>query len=396
MPAPESSSKSRIYLDHAATTPLRGEVRQAMEPYLEERFGNPSSLHGEGRAAREALEAAREAIRKDLEAEDFDLVFTGGGTDSDNAAILGVLLGQSSRRGKHPGDLHVVASAVEHSAVLGALEVASAWGVPHTLVPVDRWGRVDSQAVLEALRPETALVSVMAANNEVGTLEPIAEIGRLLKERGILFHTDAVQLLGKSLLPLGALPTDLASLSAHKIYGPKATGGLLIRRGVPFAGIPRGGPQENGRRGGTQNVAAAAGFARAVALALEELPAEAPRLQALRDQLAEVLRKALPGTVINTPLEQSVPHLLNVTFERVEGESLLLLLDHLGVAVSTGSACNTGAKKPSHVLKAMGRNPAEIRGSIRFSLGRSTTAVGIETAAACVEQAVQQLRRLAP
>jgi cysteine desulfurase len=390
-----STMEPRIYLDHAATTPLRDEVREAMAPYLAERYGNPSSLHAEGRAAREALEGARESLRRVLKGSSFRLVFTGGGTEADNAALLGTLLGSTvSLEGSAAG--HAVTSGVEHPAVLNGFTLAERLGFSLSVVEVDGDGRVDPAAVERALCPGTRLVSVMAANNEVGTLQPILEIGSLCRARSIPFHTDAVQLLGKGVLDLSELPVDLVTLSAHKVQGPKGVGALLVREGLPFAPILRGGGQESGLRAGTEPVAQAVGFARAVELAEAERPAEAPRLASLRERLRRGIEMTIAGARINTPRKGVLPGILNVSFDGVNGESLLKLLDHLQVAVSTGSACNTGAKKPSHVLQAMGRSAREVRGSIRFSLGRDTGELSIDAALRRLGRAVGELRRISP
>jgi cysteine desulfurase len=381
-------AEPRIYLDHAATTPIRPEVEEAMAPFFSERFGNPSSLHAEGRAAREALEGARESIRAALGARGFRLAFTGGGTEADNASILGVLLAGE-------GGGHAVTSRVEHSAVLNAMELARRLGWRTTTVEVDRKGRIDPRAVEEALRPDTRLISIMAANNEVGVIEPIAEIGDLARARDISLHTDAVQLVGKAPCDLDSLPVDLVSLSAHKVYGPKGVGALLVREGVEIDPLLRGGPQEDGLRAGTQAVAGAVGFARAVELAVAEEPRERPRLLALRERLRRGLEVTVPDLRFNTPEEGALPGILNVSFSGVNGEALLERLDRLSVSVSTGSACNAAARKSSHVLEAMGLSPEEVRGSIRFSLGRSTGEWEIDAAIRRVVRAVGDLRRIA-
>jgi cysteine desulfurase len=381
-------AEPRIYLDHAATTPIRPEVEEAMAPFFSERFGNPSSLHAEGRAAREALEGARESIRAALGARGFRLAFTGGGTEADNASILGVLLAGE-------GGGHAVTSRVEHSAVLNAMELARRLGWRTTTVEVDRKGRIDPRAVEEALRPDTRLISIMAANNEVGVIEPIAEIGDLARARDISLHTDAVQLVGKAPCDLDSLPVDLVSLSAHKVYGPKGVGALLVREGVEIDPLLRGGPQEDGLRAGTQAVAGAVGFARAVELAVAEEPRERPRLLALRERLRRGLEVTVPDLRFNTPEEGALPGILNVSFSGVNGEALLERLDRLSVSVSTGSACNAAARKSSHVLEAMGLTPEEVRGSIRFSLGRATGEWEIDAAIRRVVRAVGDLRRIA-
>ena len=387
----------RTYLDYAATTPLREEVRESMAPFLGEAYGNPSSLHREGREAREALEAARQTICDHLGAGSFRFAFTGGGTESDNAGILGVLAARLAVGDVEPRDLHVVTTAVEHAAVLGAVESAARWGVSHTLVPVDRSGRVDPEAVVAAVGRQTALVSVMAVNNEVGTIEPIEAIGALLRPRGVPFHVDGIQMVGKLPLDLDALRSvDLLSVSAHKISGPKGVGGLFVREELPFEGLIRGGAQEGGLRGGTENVANAVGFGRAVELAFTEVLDESNRLTGLQTMLRELLEARVDGLHCNTPTIGAAPHILSVTVEGVEGESLLRRLDDQGIAVSTGSACNVGGKKPSHVLAAMGLSRRQIRGTLRLSMGRSTGPQCVARAVEAIASEVAALRAIAP
>ena len=382
----------RIYMDHAATTPIRPEVHEVLDSVHASFPGNPSSLHREGRDARDCLEAAREAILRSVNGSGYRAVFTGGGTEADNTAILGILTARLGDRS--PSELHVVASAVEHSAVHGALESASRLGVASTLVPVDSMGRVDPAAVFDALRSETVLVSIMAVNNEVGTVQPIREIAAELRRRGVLFHTDAIQQLGKLPLDVAELGADLLSLSAHKVYGPKGVGGLLVRDDLELWGLVRGGPQEFGLRAGTENVAGGAAFARAAELACREIEAEQPRLDSLRRRFRDGLRRRVAGVRIHEAEGACAPHILSATFEGVEGESLLTRLDRLGVAVSTGSACNVGAHKPSHVLKAMGLSAAEVRSSIRFSFGRDSDEARSDAALDRVEEAVRRLRKV--
>lgn len=386
------SDSDRIYLDHAATTPLRQEVRELLERLHRSLPGNPSSLHREGREARECLEAAREAILRSVHGGGFRAVFTGGGTESDNTAILGVLAAMLGERS--PSELHVVASAVEHPAVHGALETAARLGVASTLVPVDDCARVDPAAVLDALRPETVLVSVMSVNNEVGTVQPLREIAGELRRRGVLFHTDAVQHLGKLPLDVASLGADLLSVSAHKIYAPKGVGGLLLREGIQLWGIARGGPQELGLRAGTENVTGAAAFGRAAELACQEIAGEQARLASLGRRLQDGLLRRIDGVRVHGADCARAPHIVAASFEDVEGESLLTLLDRLGVSVSTGSACSVGARRPSHVLKAMGLGPREVRGSIRFSLGRDSDESRVDAALDRVEEAVRRLRKV--
>jgi cysteine desulfurase len=397
MPEP-SFEPERLYFDHAATTPVRGEVGEAMAPFLGAEFGNPSSLHSEGRRAREALEEARESIRRRLRADDFDLVFTSGGTEADHAAVLGCVLAAAELRpGRSAAGLNVVASAVEHAAVLGTEELLGRLGVRLVRVPVDGKCRIDLDALDDAVDSGTCLVSVMAANNETGVVQLLEAAGRLAREKGIPFHTDAVQVLGKREIDLGTLPADLVSISAHKVYGPKAVGALLVRRGLRFAPVQRGGQQEGGLRAGTENVAGAVGFARAVELAEDERPEEALRLCALQNDLRERIGASVLGVVVfNTPEDGVLPHILNVSFPQVEGESLVKELDRFGVAVSTGSACASAARKPSHVLRAMGRSEREVRGSIRFSLGRGNREEQLPLLMSRLGAAVERLAALAP
>ena len=387
------SDKSRIYLDHAATSPMRPEVREAMDALSDAPLGNPSSLHEEGRKARAILDGARDTIVQRFGEPDTRLAFCGGGTEADAAAILGVVLAHLEA-GHSPSDLHLVASAVEHSAVHGALEQASVLGVKYDLVRVDSYGRVDPDDVLAALRPQTTLVSIMGVNNEVGTIEPIADIARALENRGVLLHCDAIQMIGK-VATEDRLPGDLVVVSAHKISGPPGVAGLLVRAGVPFRGLVRGGPQEDGMRGGTQTVPLAVGLGRAGELAVDELASEPARLSALREHLWSGLGSRVSGLRRNTPPD-AAPHILNVSFDGVEGESLLRDLDHEGIAVSTGSACNVGTAKPSRVLQAMGRADAAIRGSLRFSVGLNSTAEDLDRTVDALEASVRRLRAISP
>lgn len=391
------TARRRIYLDHAATTPVRAEVREAMAPFLAARFGNASSLHAEGRDARDALEEARAGIVGTTRAGAFDFVFVGSGTEADNSALVGAVLAHLDASGAQGrGGFHLVTGAMEHPAVLEARGLVEALGGEVTTVPVGHDGRVDPAVVESALRDDTRLISIMAVNNETGAIQDYETIGELARERGILFHTDAVQLCGKLPLELDRLPVDLVSISGHKIGGPKGVAGLFVRRGAPWRAYLRGGSQEGGLRAGTENVAAAAGMACAVRLAEKERPGEMSRLASLRDGIRQGLLERLPGLRINGPPDHGVATILSVSFPGVEGESLVKLLDALGVAVSTGSACSIGARKPSHVLKAMGLTERQIRGSIRFSLGRQNREEDLEPILDRVTEAVERLRRLAP
>lgn len=360
-----------IYLDYAATTPVDPRVAAAMAPYLTERFGNASSVHSFGQEAREAVERARAQIAAALGAAPEEVVFTSGATEADNFALFGVA--EACReRGRH-----VVVSAVEHHAVLEPAQVLAARGFEVTILPVDGAGRVDPDAVRRALRPDTILVSVMHANNEIGTVQPVAEIGRLTRERGIRFHCDAAQTFGLLPTDVDALGVDLLALSAHKRYGPKGVGALYIRRGTPLERFLHGGSQERNRRAGTLNVPAIVGFGEAVRIALAEREVEVARLRRLRDRLVAGLL-ALDGARLNGHPTERLPGNVNVSFRGADSEALLLALDLQGIAASSGSACTAGSLEPSHVLSAIGLPPEEAAGTLRFSLGRWTTEAEVD------------------
>lgn len=393
-----------IYFDNNATTPVRPEVFAAMAPFLapEGGFGNPSSLHALGQEAYGAMEAAREKVAALLGAADpGEIVFTSCGTESDNAAVIGAAFAHREK------GRHLITSAVEHHAVLHACDyLEQAHGFQVTRLPVDRYGRVSPDDLRRALRPDTLLVSIMAANNEIGTMEPLPELGAVCREAGILFHTDAVQSAGKVPLNLKDLPVDLASISGHKLYGPKGIGALYIRRGVQLHALLHGGAHEKNRRAGTENVPGAVGLGEACRLALEEMAAEEPRVRGLRDRLEKGLRERIPLVFLNGHPTERLGNTTNLTFEAVEGESLVLALDqagftlkndHLpGVEVSTGSACASGLLEPSHVLKAIGVAPERIHGSVRFSLGHFNTDADVDMALDIVPRAVDRLRTLSP
>jgi cysteine desulfurase len=378
-----------IYLDHAATTPLRPEARAAMEPFLDGTFGNPSSIHAAGQAARRALDAARDTIARALGARGEEIVFTSGGTEADNLALSGVFLAERSRRP------HLVTAATEHHAVLDTCRFLESLGAEVTYLPVDGRGRVDPADVRRALRPETCLVSIMAANNEIGTLAPIAEIAAITRAAGVPFHTDAVQSVGSLPIDVETLDVDLLSLSAHKFGGSKGVGALYVRRGTRLEPLLHGGGQERERRAGTENVAGIAGMARALELAAAEMAAEIPRLAALRDRLLAGLRATVGDLDLNGPEEDRLPNNLNVAFRGIESEVMLLNLDLEGVAASAGSACTAGSLDPSHVLTALGHPPDRVNSSIRFSLGRATTEAEIDETVAIVARIAQRIRRSA-
>ena len=358
----------RIYLDYAATTPMRPEVRAAMEPFFsDDGFGNPSSLHADGQRAKRALDTARDTLAGALGCEFAEVTFTGGGTESDNAAILGVMLANRSR-----GD-HFITTSIEHEAVIETAHFLKTLGFRVSVLPVDALGLVSPQAVADALTNETVLVSVMHANNEVGTIQPVREIADIVHQRGAYLHTDAVQTFGQLPVTVDALGADLLTVSAHKIYGPKGAGALYVRSGIAIEPFMHGGGQERSRRAGTENVAAIAGFAEAVRLLLPERAAEAGRLTALRDHFWSELSRSVPSIVLNGHPESRLPNNLNVSLPGLDAETLLLSLDRAGVSASSGSACTSGSIEPSHVLSAMGLPEPHLKSALRLTLGRGTT-----------------------
>jgi|SRR5579859_355979 len=359
-----------IYFDHAATTPLDEKVLEAMTPYLKEDFGNPSSVHTLGRDARAAIERSRETIADTLNADIKEIVFTSGGTESVNAVLKGVFFAFQNRKARH-----MVISSVEHHCVMECADWLTNQGFSVTAVPVNSEGWVDPQEVKKAIRPEeTCLISIMAANNEVGTIEPFAEIGKMAREKGILFHTDAVQAYGKIPIDVQMDHLDFLSVSGHKIYGPKGTGFLYQRRGVELVPLIHGGGQEKDRRGGTENVAGIVGLAEAAKRICGETT-ERDRLRVMADIFLDQLRKSYPMVKVNGPekSDQRVPGLLNFTLPGMEGETLVHSLDAKGFAVSSGAACAAGSAPPSHVLAAMGRSPKEAKQGVRVSFGKSNT-----------------------
>lgn len=380
----------RIYLDHNATTPPRPEVVDLMTRVLRDAWGNASSVHAFGQQAKAALDEARSRVAALIGADTTEVVLCGSGTESDNLAIRGAAEAQADT-----GRRHLITTAIEHEAVRATMAALGRRGFRITTVPVDDSGIVSVDAVRDALSPDTALVSVMHANNELGTLQPIAEIAALARDAGALMHTDAVQTAGRVPLDVRALGVDLLTLSAHKFYGPKGAGALFTRRGVRLAPTLTGGRQERGRRSGTEPVANYAGMGLAAELASATLTDEPARLAALRDRLEQSLLHALPDTLRNGAESPRVPNTTNLSFAGVESESLLIGLDLEGVAVSSGSACSSGTLEPSHVLRAMGCSHARALGSVRFSLGASTTDAAIDHAIAAVTRVVSRLQGVA-
>ena len=377
----------RVYMDANATTPLDPRVFAAMRPYFADTFGNASSIHQEGQAARAALERARESVAALLHARPAEIVFTGGGTESDNLALFGSL---------RPGD-HLVTTTIEHSAVLHAAEHLQRRDVQVTFVRCDASGYISPQSIRDALQPNTKLVSVMLANNETGVLQPIAEIAELVHAHGALLHTDAVQAAGKLPLDVAALGCDLLTLSAHKIHGPKGVGALWVRRNVRIQPLHYGGSHEHRRRAGTENVPGIVGFGVAADLSREWLASDGPAaLAALRDRLEHSILAAIPLTGVNGANRPRVPNTTNIYFDHVEAEALLIALDLKGLAVSGGSACQSGAVEPSHVLISMGLSTARARASLRISLLRTVTDEDIDFALAILPEAVSRLRTLSP
>lgn len=382
--------KRRIYFDHSATTPVHPEVFTEMKKFLTGQFGNASSIHSFGREAQEAVEQARNRVAQAIGAESREIFFTSGGTESDNMAIKGL-----ARANREKGN-HIITSAVEHHAVLDACEALKKEGFEITVVPVDENGTVLLDKLAEAVNDRTILISVMHANNEVGTIQPVKEIAALAKERGIVFHTDAVQSVGKIPVDVNEIGVDLLSISGHKIYGPKGIGALYIRRGVHIEPLLHGGGQERKRRPGTENVPSIVGLGKAVELVTKDLDKETERLAALRDRLIKEVQERIEDVKLNGHPENRVPNNINFSFKYIEGESLLLNLDLKGIAASTGSACSSGSLEPSHVLLAMGVPVELAHGSLRVTLGRDNTEEDVDYFLGVLEEVVGRLRKISP
>jgi cysteine desulfurase len=387
---------NHVYLDYNATTPVEPEVLEAMLPYFGGEFGNAASIHTLGQRARAAVETAREQVAALIGARAQEIVFTSGGTESDNHSIFGIVA--QPILASRPGVMgkHIVTTAIEHEAVLNACEALEKEGVGVTYLKVDREGRIDLEELRHSLRPETVLITIMHANNELGTLQPLEEVGRIAKQRDIYFHSDAVQSAGKVAIDVNELQVDLLSLSGHKFYAPKGIGALYIRGGTQLRQLLYGGHHQRGFRPGTENVAGIVGLGKAAAIARKLLKEDAARISALRDKLQQGLLQRIPQCRVNGGGSPRTPNTTNLGFSGIEGEALLIALDLKGLACSTGAACSSGAVEPSHVLTATGLPPEEARASLRFSLGRHTTEQEIEFALRVVPAAVAQLRELSP
>jgi cysteine desulfurase len=380
----------RIYLDYNATTPVDPAVLDAMLPYFAESFGNASSIHSPGQRARGAVDSARASVAALLGAKPSEIVFTSGGTESDNLALFGVVAASQEPR------KHIITTAIEHHAVLNAAQALEKLGVEVTYIPVGREGIVDPEDIRRARKPETILISVMHANNELGTVQPIEEIGRIAAAADVWFHCDAVQSAGKLPLDVNRLGVDLLSISAHKIYGPKGVGALYVRSGTPLEPQFHGGHHERDRRPGTENVPGIVGLGKAADLARKNLAVDSARIAALRDRLEDALLVTCGDARVNGNRTLRVANTSNVSFHAAGGEALVIALDLQRIACSTGAACSSGAVGPSHVLMAIGLSPDEARSSLRFSLGRTTTLEEIDQVIATIPQAVERLRALSP
>ena len=380
----------QIYLDYAATTPTHPEVIQTMLPYFNEMFGNPSAIHSYGQEAKQAIEEARGKVADLIGARDEEIVFTSGGTEADNFAIVGVAYANQ------PKGNHIITSSIEHHAVIETCKSLERKGFLVTYLPVDEYSLVAPDDVKKAITDKTILISIMYANNEVGSIEPIAEIGRFAKEAGVCFHTDAVQAAGHIPIDVEELGVELLSMSAHKLYGPKGIGALYIRKGTRLVPFMHGGKQEGRRRASTENVPGIVGFGKAVELAQQEMNEEAERLASLRDLLIKGLLEQIDHTRLNGHPKKRLPNNVNISVDFVEGESMLLNLDLEGICASTGSACSSSSLEPSHVLLAMGLSHEQAHGSLRFTLGKWTDEEDIGRVLEVLPQIVAKLRAMSP
>lgn len=379
----------RIYLDYAATAPVLPEVMEAMLPFFITNYGNPSGIHRNGREARKAIEEARRQTAEVLGVQNREIYFTSGGSESDNFAIKGIAFA-----GQDKGKNHLVTTMIEHPAVLNTCRWLEKRGFQVTYLKPDQTGIISPDAVREAIRPETILVSVMAANNEIGTIEPISEIGSVCREKGVVFHTDAVQAAGMIPLCAASLNADMISLSAHKFHGPKGIGALYIRNGLHLDPLIHGGEQERRARAGTENVPGIVGLGKAILVAEKERDTKSVWIRELRDRMITSVLDAIPDTTVNGHLKQRLPNNCHFSFRGVESEALLLRLDLAGIAASGGSACTSGSVEPSHVLKAIDLDKDMIKGSVRFTLGRETTKAEIDRAVQVLAKIVMDLRNM--
>jgi cysteine desulfurase len=386
----EPMDKHRIYLDHAATTPFHPEVTEAMLPYLGDRFGNPSSIYTEGREARKAVEAARSQVAEALSADPAEIFFTSGGTEADNLAVIG-----TARANRDRGD-HMVTTVIEHHAVLEPCHYLEKEGFNATCLPVNGAGLVDPEELRETITPSTLLVSVMYANNEVGTVQPIEEISAICREAGVYLHTDAVQAVGALDVDVDRLGVDMLTVSAHKLYGPKGIGCLYVCKGTKLQSIILGGGQEKRMRSGTENVAGIVGFGAAMRLAAQEWRQRSEHVRPLRDRLIEGILERIPYTRLNGDRERRLPNNVNVLFDFIEGEAICLKLDFQGIAASTGSACSSESGEASHVLLALGIPQEEAHGSLRLTLGRENTAEDVEYVLEKLPIIIEELRQMSP
>ena len=380
----------KVYLDNAATTALSPRVLEAMLPYFTQYYGNPSSVHAFGREAKQGLDKARDQVAKALHCEPSEVIFTGCGTESDNTVLLGVAQ-RYGDKGKH-----IITTNVEHHAILHTCEYLEKQGYSVTYLPVDQDGLVTAEQVAAAIRPDTILVSIMFANNEVGTIMPIQEIGAVCKEKGVLFHTDAVQAVGHIPVDVQAMHIDMLSLSAHKFHGPKGVGALYCRKGIRLPSYIMGGVQERGRRAGTENVAGIVGLGAAIQLATEQLEENRAKMTALRDRLMTGIQARISEVKLNGHPTNRLPNNVNFSFKYIEGESILLMLDMNGIAASSGSACTSGSLDPSHVLLALGLPHEIAHGSVRLTLGDETTEEDIDYTIDVLEKTVARLRAMSP
>lgn len=379
-----------IYFDNAATTKPRKEVIDKMLPYITEKYGNPSSIYKIARENKEAVDEARQAVAEAINAKPNEIYFTAGGSESDNWALKGIA-DSCSDKGKH-----IITTAIEHHAILHTCEYLESKGFEVTYLPVDEYGIISVEELKSAIREDTILISVMFANNEIGSVQPIAEIGKIAREKGIVFHTDAVQAVGHLPIDVEEMNIDLLSLSGHKLYGPKGIGALYVRKGIKLKPFIHGGAQERGRRAGTENVPGIVGLGEAVRLASAEMEEERTRLVSLRDRLIEGILTSIPHSRLNGHPEKRLPGNVNISFEFIEGESMLLLLDMKGICASSGSACTSGSLDPSHVLLAIGLPHEKAHGSLRLTLGHFNTDEDVDVVLRELPPIVQRLREMSP